>query len=62
MSVVYLLIPLAIVLMLGAGAALIWAVNSGQFDDLDEAGHLALEPDAPNPPPEQTEQTPPAAP
>ena len=35
MSILYLLIPLTLALVLLAGWAFFWAVNSGQFDDLD---------------------------
>ena len=35
MSVLYLVIPLAILLAGGALAAFFWAVHRGQFDDLD---------------------------
>ena len=35
MSVLYLLIPLALLLLAGAVWAFFWAVSSGQFDDLD---------------------------
>ena len=35
MSILYLLIPLALVLLGGAVAAFFWAVGNGQFDDLD---------------------------
>ncbi|HUI62008.1 MAG TPA: cbb3-type cytochrome oxidase assembly protein CcoS [Steroidobacteraceae bacterium] len=46
MTIVFLLIPLALVLVLCAGAALIWAVDSGQYDgDLDESSRIAIEPD-----------------
>jgi cbb3-type cytochrome oxidase maturation protein len=44
MSVVFLLIPLGLILMVAAGAALIWAVDSGQYDgDVEQAGRIALE-------------------
>jgi cbb3-type cytochrome oxidase maturation protein len=33
MNVLYLLIPLALLVVIAAGVAFIWAVNSGQFDD-----------------------------
>ncbi len=42
MSVIYLLIPLALIL---AGVALVgflWAVRKGQFDDLDSPPHRAV--------------------
>lgn len=36
MSVLYLLVPLGLVLMAVAVAALLWAFGNGQYDDLDE--------------------------
>lgn len=47
MASVYLLIPLSIVLLALAVAALFWAVNHGQFEQLDEPSRLALEEDRP---------------
>jgi cbb3-type cytochrome oxidase maturation protein len=49
MDSLYLLIPLSVVLVLGIGAILVWAVMSGQFEQMDEAGDRALreEPDLP---------------
>jgi cbb3-type cytochrome oxidase maturation protein len=35
MNVLYLLIPLALLLLGGAVWAFFWAVGNGQFDDLD---------------------------
>jgi cbb3-type cytochrome oxidase maturation protein len=35
MSVIYLVLPLAIVLAAAFVAAFIWATRSGQYDDLD---------------------------
>jgi cbb3-type cytochrome oxidase maturation protein len=35
MSILYVLIPLALLLLGGAVWAFFWAVGSGQFDDLD---------------------------
>lgn len=35
MNMLFVLIPLAIVLLLVAIGAFFWAVRSGQFDDLD---------------------------
>lgn len=35
MSILYVLIPLALVLLALAIAAFFWATRSGQFDDLD---------------------------
>lgn len=43
MSSIYLLIPLSVVLM-GVGIwAFFWAVNSGQFDDLEQPGREILD-------------------
>jgi cbb3-type cytochrome oxidase maturation protein len=35
MSIVFVLIPLGLLLLALASAALVWAVRNGQFDDLD---------------------------
>ncbi len=44
MSIVFLLIPLGIVLMAAAVAALLWAVDSGQYDgELEREGRRILE-------------------
>lgn len=47
MESLYLLIPLSVLLILGIAAVLVWAVLSGQFERLDDAGGRALreEPD-----------------
>lgn len=46
MNIVLLLIPLGIVLVAAAAAALIWAVDSGQYDgDMEEKGRMILEAD-----------------
>ncbi len=45
MSVVYLLIPLGLVLVGFAVWAFFWAVNSGQFEDLDHASDSVIRPD-----------------
>lgn len=42
---IYLLIPLSIVLVAAAIWAFFWAVNRGQFDDMDESARAALEED-----------------
>jgi cbb3-type cytochrome oxidase maturation protein len=34
MTIIYMLIPLGLVLLVAAVAAFIWAVRSGQFEDL----------------------------
>jgi len=38
MNALLMLIPLALVLLLAAVGALVWAVRRGQFDDLDTPG------------------------
>jgi cbb3-type cytochrome oxidase maturation protein len=46
MSIVFLLIPLGLVLVTAAAAALIWAVDSGQYDgDVEQNGRIAIEPE-----------------
>ncbi len=45
MNIVFLLIPLGLVLMGAAVVALFWAVNSGQYDDIEDAGLTVLDPD-----------------
>jgi cbb3-type cytochrome oxidase maturation protein len=45
----YLLIPLSVVLVLVIGAVLVWAVLSGQFEGLEDAGERALDDDEPPP-------------
>ncbi|MFN2426461.1 MAG: cbb3-type cytochrome oxidase assembly protein CcoS [Candidatus Binatia bacterium] len=42
MSILFVMIPLALVLLAAAVAAFFWAVRSGQFDDLDAQGTLVL--------------------
>jgi cbb3-type cytochrome oxidase maturation protein len=41
----YLLIPLSVVLVLLIGGILVWAVMSGQFEELDDAGQRVLDED-----------------
>ncbi len=42
MEILFLLIPLAVVLAFFIGAAFVWSVRSGQFDDLDGPAHRIL--------------------
>jgi cbb3-type cytochrome oxidase maturation protein len=42
MTSLLLLIPLSILILVGAGIALFWAVDRGQFDDLETAALLPL--------------------
>ncbi len=45
MESLYLLIPLSVVLVLLIGGVLVWAVMSGQFEDVEEAGRQILDED-----------------
>lgn len=45
MNGLVMLIPLALMLGLGALAAFLWALRSGQYDDLKGAGERILAPD-----------------
>jgi cbb3-type cytochrome oxidase maturation protein len=42
MNVIYVLIPLAIILVCIAIAVFFWAVRTNQFDDLERHGHSIL--------------------
>jgi cbb3-type cytochrome oxidase maturation protein len=42
MEVLYLLIPIAIVLVAAMVGAFVWASRSGQFDDLEGPAHRIL--------------------
>ena len=42
MDILYLLIPLAVLIMLIAVLAFMWAVKNGQFDDLEGPAHRIL--------------------
>ncbi|EWH12274.1 cbb3-type cytochrome oxidase maturation protein [Catenovulum agarivorans DS-2] len=42
MNVIYVLIPLAIVIIVVALALFFWAVKKNQFEDLDRQGHDIL--------------------
>lgn len=50
MSIIYVMIPLAIVLIGVAVWALVWAVRSGQFDDLESQGWSVVLDDDTRPP------------
>jgi cbb3-type cytochrome oxidase maturation protein len=45
MSIALLLIPLALLMLVVAVWAFFWAVDSNQFDNLEEEGRRILEPD-----------------
>jgi cbb3-type cytochrome oxidase maturation protein len=46
MSILFVLIPLSLALVVFGGWAFFWAVNAGQFDDLDSPGWEVLREDA----------------
>ena len=45
MSIVFLLLPIALLLGFGFLAAFIWSVDQGQFDDLETPAHRILIPE-----------------
>jgi cbb3-type cytochrome oxidase maturation protein len=49
-NVLYVVLPLALALVLGALLAFRWAARQGQFDDLDTPALRALDDDEPRPP------------
>ena len=52
MNILVVLIPLSILVLIGAAVAFFWAVEHGQFDDMDTPGLLPLV-DDPAPPSER---------
>ena len=42
MEILYLLIPLSVLLVFAIGAAFWWALQDGQFDDLEAPAHRIL--------------------
>jgi len=51
MNMLYVLIPLALMLLAFAVWALVWAIRSGQFDDLESHGWSVVLDDDQKPPP-----------
>lgn len=51
MKMLYVLIPLALMLLGVAVWALVWAIRSGQFDDLESHGWSVVLDDDQKPPP-----------
>ena len=51
MSMIFVLIPLAVLLLAVAVWALLWAIKSGQFDDLESHGWSVVLDDDQKPPP-----------
>ena len=50
MEVLYLLVPIALVFVALIAAAVVWAIASGQYDDLDRAAEDVLLDDDEAPP------------
>lgn len=57
MSMLYVLIPLAVVLLAFAIWALLWAIKNGQFDDLESHGWSVVLDDDQKPPPMDDENS-----
>lgn len=47
MNILIIMIPLSIVLLIGAAGAFFWAVNHDQFEDLDSPSLLPMSDDLP---------------
>lgn len=67
MDILYLLIPMAILLVVAMVAGFLWASKSGQFDDLEGPAHrILMDEDEPREPvpgkrkPDDTKHPPPA--
>jgi len=58
MSMLYVLIPLAVLLLAVAVWALLWAIKSGQFDDLESQGWSVVLDDDQKPPPMDDDENP----
>jgi len=56
MSMLYVLIPLAVMLLGVAVWALLWAIRTGQFDDLESHGWSVVLDDDQKPPPLDDEE------
>jgi len=56
MSMLYVLIPLAVMLLGVAVWALLWAIRTGQFDDLESHGWSVVLDDDQKPPPLEDEE------
>jgi len=56
MSMLYVLIPLAVVLLAFAVWALVWAIRTGQFDDLESHGWSVVLDDDQKPPGDPDEE------
>lgn len=45
MSILYLVVPIALLLATSGVAAFIWAVKHGQYDDVDSPAHRVVQDD-----------------
>lgn len=61
MDSLYLLIPIALLFCAIAIKLLLWAINNGQYDDLDKEAWRILAEDTPPPEPPEVESKPPHA-
>lgn len=57
MNMLYILIPLALMLLGLAVWALVWAIRNGQFDDLESHGWSVVLDDDQKPPPHPDDDT-----
>ena len=48
MSIIFIVLPLALIVVLGAVAAFLWAARGGQFDDLTTPAIRAMHEDGPD--------------
>jgi cbb3-type cytochrome oxidase maturation protein len=53
MSVIYIVVPLALLIVAVAVGAFVWAANRGQFDDLDTPALRMLPDDEERRPPDE---------
>jgi cbb3-type cytochrome oxidase maturation protein len=58
MNIVLVTLGLSFILLLGAAAFFFWAVDDGQFDDMESSGLLALDDDPARAPREAGESAP----
>ena len=56
MGMLYVLIPLAIIILAVAVSALVWAIKNGQFDDLESHGWSVVLDDDQKPPASETDE------
>ena len=53
MESLWLLIPLSLLIILAIGGILVWAVMTGQFENLDREGRRILDESAQDPDPDE---------